>query len=202
MNLKRPLTRLHLCSVLFFIFLLPKEAGAQDVALKTNLPYAAAASANLGLEFGLAPRWTMDISGNYMPWNFYNGSLRKHAFVQPEARYWFCDRFSGHFIGIHAHGGIFNVSGSGLLSDVPLVNKVFDDLDNRRYQGWFAGAGLSYGYAFILGKHWNLELEGGVGYSYIDNDVYECEECGTLLDSRIHHYVGVTKAAINIVYVF
>lgn len=194
--------RLYLIPVLCLFSLFHGEAGAQNVALKTNLPYAAAASANLGIEVGLAPRWTLDISGNYMPWKFYNGLLRKHAFVQPEARYWFCDRFSGHFIGVHAHSGLFNVTGSGVLADVPLINKVFDDLDQRRYQGWFAGAGLSYGYAFILGKHWNLELEGGVGYSYIDNDVYECEECGTLLENRHNHYVGLTKAALNIVYVF
>ena len=133
--------RLYLIPVLCLFFLFHGEAGAQNVALKTNLPYAAAASANLGLEVGLAPRWTLDISGNYMPWKFYNGLLRKHAFVQPEARYWFCDRFSGHFIGVHAHSGLFNVTGSGVLADVPLINKVFDDLDQRRYQGWFAGAG-------------------------------------------------------------
>ena len=116
--------RLYLIPVLCLFFLFHGEAGAQNVALKTNLPYAAAASANLGLEVGLAPRWTLDISGNYMPWKFYNGLLRKHAFVQPEARYWFCDRFSGHFIGVHAHSGLFNVTGSGVLADVPLINKI------------------------------------------------------------------------------
>ncbi|MGM9739969.1 MAG: DUF3575 domain-containing protein, partial [Candidatus Cryptobacteroides sp.] len=64
------------------------ETKAQNVALKTNLAYDAVAAANLGLEFGLAPKWTLDISGNYMPWNFYNGLSRKHAFAQPEARFW------------------------------------------------------------------------------------------------------------------
>ena len=71
--------RLYLIPVLCLFFLFHGEAGAQNVALKTNLPYAAAASANLGLEVGLAPRWTLDISGNYMPWKFYNGLLRKHS---------------------------------------------------------------------------------------------------------------------------
>ena len=89
---------------LAFLFSFSLNSGAQSVALKTNLAYDAATAANLGLEFGLAPRWTMDISGNYMPWKFYNRTSRKHAMVQPEFRYWFCDRFSGHFLGIHAHG--------------------------------------------------------------------------------------------------
>ena len=39
-------------------------AKAQDVALKTNLAYDATASVNLGLEFAMSRKWTMDVSGN------------------------------------------------------------------------------------------------------------------------------------------
>ena len=38
-------------------------AKAQDVAIKTNILYDAAATVNFGVEVGLAPRWTLDISG-------------------------------------------------------------------------------------------------------------------------------------------
>lgn len=188
--------------VILFLFCSPK-AGAQGFAIKTNLAYDAVAAANLGIEFGLAPRWTMDISGNYMPWKFYNGNLRKHAFVQPEARFWFCDRFSGHFLGIHGHAGIYNVADSGVLGKISTSYLDFSKLDGRRYEGWFAGAGISYGYAVILGKHWNMEFEIGGGYAYFVSDVYECEKCGSKLEDDVpHHYFGVTKAAINLVYVF
>ena len=81
---------IYIALTLAFLFSFSLDSRAQNVALKTNLAYDAVAAANLGLEFGLAPRWTMDISGNYMPWKFYTGTSRKHAFVQPEARYWFC----------------------------------------------------------------------------------------------------------------
>ena len=42
---------------------------AQDVAIKTNLLHDAGAVANLGIEFGLAPKWSLDISTdvNYWP---------------------------------------------------------------------------------------------------------------------------------------
>ena len=75
------LKSMHICIALTLAFLLSfsSESRAQNVALKTNLAYDAVAAANLGLEFGLAPRWTMDISGNYMPWNFYNGLTRTHS---------------------------------------------------------------------------------------------------------------------------
>ena len=42
---------------------------AQDVAIKTNLLYDATATVNLGVEVGLAPKWTLDISGNINAWN-------------------------------------------------------------------------------------------------------------------------------------
>ena len=42
---------------------------AQDVAIKTNLLYDATATVNVGVEVGVAPKWTIDISGNLNAWN-------------------------------------------------------------------------------------------------------------------------------------
>ena len=76
-------------------------------------------------------------------------------------------------------------------------------LKDTRYQGWFIGAGVSYGYAFILGRHWNLETEIGLGYSYTRYDRYRCSGCGKKVETdKPHHYMGPTKAAINLVYLF
>lgn len=41
------------------------SAFGQKAAIKTNILYDATATVNLGVEIGLAPRWTLDISGNY-----------------------------------------------------------------------------------------------------------------------------------------
>ena len=82
---------------------------AQDIALKSNILYDASGTINLGAEVGLAPKWTLDVSGNYNGWVRSHGRTWKHWMLQPEARYWFCDRFTGHFVGVHAHGGQYNV---------------------------------------------------------------------------------------------
>jgi len=43
----------------------------------------------------------------------------------------------------------------------------------------------------------------GLGYVFSKYDQYECEKCGEKVESdKSHHYVGPTKAAINLVYVF
>lgn len=38
-------------------------ALAQETAVKTNLLYDATTTMNLGVEFGLSPKWTLDVSG-------------------------------------------------------------------------------------------------------------------------------------------
>ena len=53
-------------------------------AIKTNALYWATATPNLGVEFALSEKWTMDISGNYNPWKWSGNKKFKHWLVQPE----------------------------------------------------------------------------------------------------------------------
>ena len=77
------------------------ESKAQKVALKSNLLYDATTTMNLGLEFGLARKWTLDVPVNYNPWKPDNGRRLRHWGIQPEVRYWFCERFRRTFIGVY-----------------------------------------------------------------------------------------------------
>ncbi len=174
----------------------------QEVAVKTNLLYDIAAfTANAGVEIGLAPRWTLDASANFNGWTLSHERKWKHWLVQPEARYWFCDRFAGHFVGMHALGGQYNVG--GLKNNISFLGTDFSKLSDYRYQGWFVGGGVAYGYAWVLNKHWNLEAEIGLGYIYTRYDVYPCAHCGKkIAKDKSHNYVGPTKAAVNLVYTF
>lgn len=188
---------LLLVSGLFFA----TEAKAQRAAIKTNLLYDATATVNAGLEFGLAQRWTLDVSGNFNAWSLSGGARWKHWAAQPELRYWFCDRFSGHFIALHLHGGQYNVG--GIRNNISFLGTDYSKLTDQRFQGWFAGGGLAYGYSWILGEHWNIEAEIGFGYSYTVYDRFECAGCGKKVEeNKDHNYVGPTKAAINLVYLF
>ena len=146
------------------------KANAQDVGLKTNLIADGLLSPNLGIEIGLAPKWTVEVSGEVNLWTLSHQRRWKHWLAMPEARYWFCDRFSGHFVGVEAHGGQYNIG--GFDGKWNLLGTDARKLRDSRYQGWFAGAGVTYGYAWILGRHWNLEAEIGVGYSYTRYDRY------------------------------
>ena len=174
---------------------------AQKAAIKTNLFSDVFLNVNLGMEVGLAPKWTIDFTGELNAWTLSHNRRWKHWVLQPEVRYWFCDRFSGHFLGTHIHGGKYNIG--GFNGRAHFLGTDARKLKDARYQGWFIGAGVAYGYAWILNRHWNLEAEIGLGYSYTRYDKYPCAKCGTKLETnKPHHYVGPTKAAINLVYLF
>ena len=191
--------RKRICVLAFLLFALT-TARCQIIAVKTNLLYDATLTVNAGVEIGLAPRWSFDLSGNYNDWSV-DGHKWKHWLVQPEVRYWFCDRFAGHFVGFHLLGGEYNLG--HIKNSIDFLGTDFSRLTDHRYQGWAVGAGLAYGYAFLLGRHWNLELEAGFGYAYTRFDVFRCEGCGRkVLEDKPHHYVGPTKAAVNLVYAF
>lgn len=177
------------------------SANSQSLAVKTNLLSDALMNINLGGEVALAPQWTLDVEGEFNGWTFSDGKRWKHWAIQPEARYWLCNRFAGHFFGVHVHGGQYNLGGfNGIYN---LFGTDARSLENYRYQGWFAGAGLSYGYSWILDKHWNIEAELGLGYSYTRYDKFNCVGCGRKIEeNKPHNYVGPTRAAINLVYVF
>ena len=196
--MRNSLSRLSaLAALLMIVF----AGRTQDVALKSNLLYDATSTVNVGVETRLAPKWTLDVSGNLNAWRFSQGKQWRHWLLQPEARYWFCNPYAGHFVGGHLIGGQYNFG--HLNMDFNMLGSDLSMLKDYRYQGWFAGLGVAYGYTWILDRHWNLEAEIGVGYAFTRYDKFECVDCGKRVESgRTHNYVGPTKAAINLVYVF
>lgn len=189
---------MFLAAILSGVFL-HTPASASGFGIKTNLLYDATATVNLGAELRVAPRWSIDVSGNLNAWSFNDGRRWKHWMAQPEARYWFCDAMAGHFVALHAIGGQFN------FGHLPFARNIvydFGNLRDRRYQGWAVGAGVGYGYSWLLGRHWNLEAELGIGWIRAAYDEFECEGCGKKVGSGVKNMVLPTKAAINFVYIF
>lgn len=164
----------------------------QKVAVKTNALYWATATPNLAVEFGLGKRVTLDIAGGYNPFTFGDNRKWKHYLIEPEIRYWLCEKFNGHFFGLHTGYMNYNVS------KIPLLYS--KNAKNYRYEGWLTGVGISYGYQWILGDHWNLEAEVGAGFVHTNYTKYEPEKCGTCRGKTQKNYFAPTRAAISIVY--
>lgn len=184
---------------LLILFIAASATGvqAQNIALKTNLLYGVGTlTPNLGIELGTGRKTTFEIGGGY---NFRNlkGSEtnnRKlvHWIIQPEFRYWPCQKFNGHFFGVHALGSHYNVGGY----DIPML---FDK--EFRYEGYAAGGGISYGYHLMLSRRWGVEFTAGAGIVYMKYDKFDCPKCGSKVGTFQKTYLGPTKAGITLVYI-
>lgn len=158
---------------------------AQDIAVKTNALYWGTLTPNASVEFGLSKRFTTDWQAAYNPWTFKNDRKLRFWLVQPELRYWFCEAFEGHFVGVHLHGAQY-----------------YGSFKDKRCDGYLAGGGLTYGYDWILSSHWNLEALIGVGYArlwYKESPQIPCNKC---YEQKTRNYVGPTKLALSISYIF
>ena len=169
------------------------RAWAQDIGVKTNILYWTTSTPNLGFEFGLGKRTTLDLAGGYNPWTLDREANRKirHWMVMPEFRYWLCERFNGHFFGLHAHYAEYNAGGINFNAD----------FHRNRYQGHLYGAGLSYGYQWLIGKRWNLEATVGLGYARLWDRKYPIAECGEVIRTRSRNYFGPTKIGLALIFI-
>ena len=181
--------------------------AVSQIAVKTNLFYDATTTPNIGVEVGLKGKSTVILVYGRIIWTFHSDSgdrKVKHWVLMPEYRRYLCQRFSGHFFGVHMMGGQFNAANVTL----PIPGGFFGGENLRagvrdhRYQGGFAGGGITYGYQWILGRHVNLEAEVGVGYNRVWYDKYACGDCGAKIGHGQSNYAGITKLGISIMYLF
>lgn len=159
--------------------------SAQDVAIKTNGLYWLTTTPNAGVEFALSRKMTLDLSAAYNPWTFKDDKKMHFWLAQPELKYWFCEKFEGHFVGIHLHGAQY-----------------YGGFSDKRYDGYLAGGGFTYGYDWILSPHWNLEAAIGIGYArlwYKESERIPCLKC---YEKKHKNYVGPTKVALSLIYIF
>lgn len=171
--------------VVIFLVGLLESIQAQSFSLKTNALYWLTTSINAGAEIALNDKSTFNIEAAYNPWTFRDDKKMRFWLVQPEYRRWMCEKFEGHFIGIHAHGAQY-----------------FGGFRNKRYDGYLVGGGISYGYDWILSPHWNLEVSLGVGYAYLWYKQSPRIPCVKCQEDRHKHYVGPTKASVSFSYIF
>lgn len=175
--------------VMLFVAL---PATAQRVNVKTNALYWVAASPNLGVEFRINRHLTFNLEGVV---NRISGvnlfgvkdiSTRAIA-VEPEVRYWFSARPQAHhFVGLAAVAADYRLQ-----------------YNNKCHDGDVFGGGITYGYSFVLSRHWSLETTIGVGAVYRQEKCSKSAEERDALDKPNVSTVNFApiKAAVNFVYI-
>lgn len=166
-------------------------------SVKINALYGLAAlTPNLGVEVGLTRNLSLEMVVGWNPFNK-EGTEEKnkklnHFLIKPELRYWLCERSNGHFFGVHPFFVDYNVS----ERKVPLL---FDK--EYRYEGNGYGIGISYGYHWMLSRHWGIEFNIGVGAAFLDYSKFPSAKCSDKLGDFKKKYFGPTSAGIKLVYI-
>lgn len=171
------------------------RAQRPTFGIKTNVLYWATTSPNVALEVATGKKWTFKTTLGFNAWDFdatRNDEISlRHWLVQPELRYWFCQAFEGHLIGVH---GIYTQFDMG---NIPFIK---GEIQDYIYRGYGYGAGISYGCHFPLAKRWGVELTAGFGFLILDYDKYRCLDCTEYVGSYGRNYVGPTKLAVNFIF--
>lgn len=192
--LSKPWYRIAVWCLFGFLFL-PSVAEAQDMAVKTNALGWGTLSPNLAFEYRVAPKWTLDLSLSYNPFTFKDNKKWRHISVQPEARYWICAPFGGHFVGAHLLYMHYNAG------NIRLPFGIWDQLRNYRFQGNLYGGGLVYGYHHIINKRWSIEGAIGLGFAHTCSKYYRCRNCGRYIGIAKKNVFMPTKLSLSVVYV-
>ena len=165
----------------------PRKAAAQIFAVRANALAACSATLNVGAETALTDNWSLELSGYWNPVKTASLSMNFHA-VQLGGRYWFYESFVGHFIGQH-----LTYAGYDLGSRT------------KRYKGHAYGFGVSYGYAWMLSKRWNVALEAGIGLFHTE-DIRRDPTVSDWEDEYIYRYrrwtLAPSKMELSFSYIF
>ena len=160
-------------------------ASAQRVSLKTNALYWAAASPNIGLEFRINRHITFDFDATYNNITIGKYDTQVRMFT-PEMRYWFSARpQAGHFVGL-----------TGIAANYNLLIK------DESHDGDIFGGGLTYGYSFVLSRHWSIETTVGAGLVYRHELNYKQDDENVPDRANVKKYQFFPlKAGVSFVYI-
>lgn len=189
-------------------------------ALKTNMLFDALMTPNFEIEvpFGRKRNWSIMVE-DWFPWWLFNKNKKgdsnpykwlgvpykrsgdksyKSAYelwvVGVEVRRWFnrcavqTPLMTGHFVGLYAASGKYDIE----------RNSVGD-------QGEFQSYGITWGYSWLLGRRWNLEVSASAGVLWGPQRHYHGEFDDTHLiwkENRNFTYVGPTKLKLSIVWLW
>ena len=176
--------------VVTLLLLAPQVSDGQTLAVKTNLISDVVLVPSLGAETMVYDRWSVCLSGSYMPLKLSRDYYWRTFSVQPEVRYWLTEPLAGPFVGAGYQFRGYNLGG------LP-----FSHLKDSRSQGRMQGVGLSMGWHRILSTHWSLEGSMLLGWAHLNYDHYDDPHSDIVVSRWRANYIGPLDLALSLVYI-
>lgn len=182
------MSRLRL--LFLFTFLIVSIGGySQFYSARTNV--IGLATGNINAEFGMTlnKKFSIHCPVQYNPFVFSksNNTKFQNLTVMPCGRYWFRESFRDSFIALSVIGSRYNIS---------------NIWDSYRYDGYGAGAGLSFGWTYPMAPRWNFKWEVGVAGLWTSYDKFVHKKAGYKFGHEYGWHIIPHKVAVNLVYLF
>lgn len=193
----RKIKLLTICFVTFLTFVSVEKIQAQQIALRNNLLYDATLTPNIGVDFRVAPKWTLGTVVGLNAWDIDKDTNKKwrHVLFAPNVRRWLGDSlfYKGYVEGdlIYSHYNVGNTT-------IPFG--LYKGAKELRLQGDLLALGGMYGYGWFLGRDWRIEAEAGIAVGYTWFKEYDCPTCGSYLGDGDRIFL-LPLLGINIVYI-
>jgi hypothetical protein len=207
-------------TVSLLLSLITTRAGAQTLALRTNLLYDATLSPNLGVEVRLDSTWSAGINVGFNAWDIDKAKNKKwrHLLVSPNVRKYFGHKRDSLCVYGFMKNGTYGVlrdsvvtrrmqyfEGNIIYSHYNVGNAnipfgLYSAIKDRRLQGDLLALGAKYGYGWILARDWRIEAEAGVAIGYAWFKEYDCDHCGTYYGKGDRIFL-LPQLGINVVYI-
>lgn len=158
-----------------FALAISNNCYAQRMGIATNLLGWGTLSPNVGAEIGLSYKSTIAGDISFAPWKISSNLSLRHIWFSTEYRYWFKQSLHGHFLGINLAYSAYDIRHK-----------------SNSCKGNMLGAGIGYGYSFVLSPRFNLVPHIGLGIAW--NKKREQEEQEKLIPT-------ITKAGISLQYI-
>ena len=177
-------------AVVIQLLLVSQVSDGQTLAVKTNLISDVLLVPSLGAEAVVYDRWSISLSGSYMPLKQSLNYYWRTFSVQPEGRYWLTVPLAGPFVGLGYQFRGYNLGG------LP-----FSHLKDSRSQGRMQGVGASFGWHWIISTRWSLEASMLFGWSHLNYDHYADPRSDVVVSRWRANYIGPLDLALNLVYI-
>lgn len=178
------------CLTMLLGFSVLPSLQAQQFAVKTNGLLLATLTPNLGFEFVVGERSTIDVS-LFKSFSFYGKDVDVLG-AAPEFRYWFNGRpMTREFVGVAALATTYDITWG-----------------RRVYNGDAFGCGLTFGYVMNFGRRLNLEFTGGVAavrfkqkQHFVDDHYEDFAELGQNIPNSKGYKLLPMKLGVSITYI-
>lgn len=167
---------------------------AQTLAVSTNAcDWALLGTANIEAQISVAQHISIEAGAKYNPWKFTTENphltiQNRQATLYAGFRYWPWYVFSGWWIEAKGQYGSFSQSGfwRPALEQCSAI-----------------GAGLSFGYTFMLSKNINLDIGAGAwGGRKLKRSLYDCPSCLNLREEGPENFIDLDNIRISFMYLF